>query len=631
MTEPIKLPSGPGTLKQVADAIAAAATVAPAQPEFGDDGGEGTDDHLPEDCPVTPLGIVGMTVFYLDENRQLIALAARDHSRLNLMKLFGNQTSYLYKYWPRLKEDTDGNFIAVGWKPELVAEVLMSAAATRGIWNPADRERGIGARRGDDGELVIHFGNRVTVFPAGPHPWRNRKDCAPGLIGRYIYPAAEPQPEAWPGLVPQGKDDPVAALLTMLNTWRWKRGEIDAVLLLGWFGAAMIAGALKWRAMCWVTGGAGCGKSTLQDMIKLMLAALLDAEDASAASIWQTLGNSTVPVALDEAEPEEDNRRLNALVKLARAAASGSKFRRGGNDHKAIQFTIQSAFLFSSILIPPMPPQDLSRMAILQLQKLPGNAKAPTLDPKKLRVVGQQLMRRMIDGWSRFEDTLEYFRASLAEVGHSPRGQDQFGILLACADILLNDATPSSDCETPAAWVLKLDAATINETEDQGQDEDAMLQFLLTTAVDPFRDGKRHLISHWLRRAAGFDGASTLDMEKAQEALGLHGLKVDHYDGVQCLAIATNHEGLAGIFANSHWKAKPGSPGVWNQAALRLPGAGRPLGKPDKDTGKRSPKTVFFAGAYSKATIVPMAIVLPMTPDEPPRSAQLPIPQVGDD
>lgn len=631
MTEPTKLPPGPGTLKLVADAIGAAATVAPQPPEdFADDGGDGTDGHLPEDCPVTPLGIVGMTVFYLDENRQLIALAARDHSRLNLMKLFGNQTGYLYKYWPRLKEDSEGNFVAIGWKPELVAEVLMSAAATKGIWNPADRERGVGARRGDDGELVIHFGNRVTVFPAGPHPWRNRKDCAPGVIGRYIYPAAEPQAEAWPGPIPRGKQDPVLELLTLLNTWNWKRGDIDAILLLGWIGASRLAGALKWRAMTWISGGAGAGKSTLQELLKLLLPDLMDGEDVSAASIWQTLGNSTVPVGIDEAESETDNRRLNALVKLARAAASGSKFRRGGNDHKAIQFTIQSAFLFTSILRPPMPPQDMSRMAILELRKLIAVAKVPLLEPKALRAVGQQIQRRMIDGWGRLEETLEYFRAALAEVGHTARGQDQFGILLACADILLNDATPSTDCEMPAAWVLKLDAANLVETEDQGQDEDAMLQFLLTTAVDPFRNGKRHLISHWVRIAAGFTGGMPLDIDQAQEALGLHGLKVDHYDGVQCLAMATNHEGLASIFAETHWAAKPGSPGVWTQAAQRLPGAGRPLGKPDKETGKRVPKTVYFAGSASKATIIPMAVVMPMTPDEPPRSAQLPMGELDD-
>lgn len=608
-------------LTLVADAIERAATVAPGPRDEEDYGG--TDGALPADSPVVPLGMIGMTVFYLDAAGQLVALPARDHSRLNIMKLFGRRVDFLYQCWPRLKLEGK-DFIVTGWKPEAAAEALMSAAAIKGIWNVANRERGLGARRGDDGELVIHCGDKVIVIPAGPNGWKNRQDCAPGVIGSYVYPSAERLPEPWPEPVARGAQDPVADLLLLLDTWNWKRGDMDAILLLGWIGAAIVAGALKWRPAMWITGGFGTGKSTLQELLKLLLGGLLDGANVTAASIWQTLGNTTLPVSLDEAEASSDNRRMNALIELARAAASGATFRRGGNDHKATQFTARSAFLFSSILMPPMPPQDLSRMAILQLQRLSGDGKGPKLDPKKWREVGQKLLRRMVEGWDRLDDTLDFFRAGLAEVGHSQRGQDQFGILLACADLLLNDATPSSDCEGPAAWVQKLNAADINETEDQGQDEDAMLQYLLTSAIDPFRNGQRHLVSHWVRQAAGFTEGTPLDLDKAQEALGLYGLKVDRFDGVLCLAIATNHQGLAQIFADSHWAAKPGSPGVWTQAALRLPSAGRPLGNPDGE-GKRRPKVVYFAGAYSKATIVPMAIVMPTSPEEPPRPARLPV------
>src|SRR5690349_15230298 len=70
---------------------------------------------LPEDCPVEPLGILDDVFFYLDASRQLRALPAREHSRLGLQALFGQQIELLFKFWPRLSQDDDGNVITTGW------------------------------------------------------------------------------------------------------------------------------------------------------------------------------------------------------------------------------------------------------------------------------------------------------------------------------------------------------------------------------------------------------------------------------------------------------------------------------------------------------------------------------------
>jgi hypothetical protein len=85
---------------------------------------------------------------------------------------------------------------------------------------------------------------------------------------------------------------------------------------------------------------------------------LLQSSDATAAAIRQIVGQASVPIALDEAESDEDNRSINKLVKLARDAASGSEAMRGGSDHNASRFTVRSPFMFGSILIPPLLPQD---------------------------------------------------------------------------------------------------------------------------------------------------------------------------------------------------------------------------------------------------------------------------------
>ena len=125
---------------------------------------------------------------------------------------------------------------------------------------------------------------------------------------------------------------------------------IDARLLLGWIGSAMMGAYLNYRPLAWITGDSKTGKSTLQELLGWVLGgALLQSPDASEAAVRQVLGQQSLPVAIDEAEAEEDNRKLLALVKLARIAASASgDIMRGGQDHQGHQFQAKTCFLFSS-------------------------------------------------------------------------------------------------------------------------------------------------------------------------------------------------------------------------------------------------------------------------------------------
>ena len=605
-------------IRAVRDAVDRAPVIAP-KPEAGPTLPD-WDGPLPADCPVTPLGIAGTVRFYLDYNRQLIPLEAREHSRLGIQGLFGRRSKELYDHWPRM--DKDGN--VTGWKPEAVAEALFQACSIKGVWDPFDRVRGTGARRGDDGELVLHCGDTILVFPKGAKAYAHRSECAPGVIGRYVYPGAEPSPQPSPEYAKSAdKGGPGGKLLTLLKTWNWRRSEVDAVLLLGWIGAAAIGGALNWRSMVWLTGGAGTGKSTLHELLKLVTVGIRQVSDTSGAGIWQQLKHSTVPIAIDELEAGADNRKQDSVINLARQAASGGKMWRGGQDHKGVEFTVRSAFLFSSILVPPLLSQDRSRLAILELDELGRDAKPPNLDPKEWRQVGLQVMRRMVDGWARFESTLEFYRMSLTQAGHSARGADQFGTLLACADLLLFDGEADSD--TTDSWISKLQAADMAETSDAARDQDYCLQHIVSMPVDPFRNGARNVVGHWIARAAGF-----IDPENAvegQNALQTFGLKVVTQDGRDFVAVANTHQGLSQLFAGTQWAGKPGTMGGWVQSLRRLPGACQALSDPGPD-GKRATKTLYFKGAYSKATLIPLEIAAPDSPDAPqraPRPIKLPL------
>lgn len=586
-------------------------------PDSAEDAGQGKMLFLPEGCPVQPIGINGATYYYLDQLGQLRELLAKDHSRLNLQSLFGRQSELLEEFWPRRTQNRKTlEWETTGWKPEMCAQSFMAACADRGVWSAEEKVRGAGAWRGPEGELVLHVGDQLLRVAAAPPaagvPWMVR---APGMVEKLVYPTSPPGLKPAAEAEAAGPDNAAAQLLRLFETWSFRRRDIDPHLMLGWVGAAMLGGALKWRAVGWITGGFNTGKSTLQDVLKWVLGdnGLLKTADGTPAAVRQILRFDSRPVAIDEAEAEEDGRKMNALVKLARDAATGSITLRGGQDHAAKAFTVRSCFMFGSILIPPLLPQDRSRICIFELDQLPRTGRANTLPMTERGVapLGPRLLRRLVQGWWRFDATLEGYRGALAAAGHSARGQDLFGTLLACADLLLWDVTP--DEATLAAWGAKLAAGQLAEVEGAVSDEAACLGYLLSsTVMDPVSRTQR-TIGEWVKAAAAdVSGAfvqedTVLRRDQARKVLQDIGLRIELQDGRQFLAVANVHRGLDRVYDKTQWASRPGAQGVWVQALRRLPHI-------------PSTKALWF-GSAARATLIPLEVVLSTADSAPPPPA----------
>lgn len=554
----------------------------------------GPRNGLGEACPVTPLGTQDGVYFYLDAVGQLRSLKARDHGNKDLLALFAPRTDFVHSTWPRMNR----NGLTDGWRPELAAEELMNACAFQGVWNAFDRVRGRGAWRDAAGGLILHVGDKVLL----DGEWRRT-----GMHDDFVYPAAPPVSRPMEGQAASVRMD---ELLALLKSWNWKRPELDPYLMLGWLGAAKVAGALHWRPLAWVTGDAGTGKSTLHALIKgLMGQGLLATSDATEAGIRQTLGNQTLPVAIDEAEADEDNRKLQSLIKLARQAASGGDITRGGADHSASRFQARSCFLLSSILIPPLKSQDRSRLAILDLKPLPIGGTEPKLEADWMGEMGAIMGRRMLDGWARFDATLRTYRTMLQQVGHGGRGADQFGTLLACMDLLLADTIPRP--EDAGQWASLLAVNSLSETSNNLGEAERCLAYLLTSSVALDGGGRPQTVAYWVDRAsadldAHFLGLETTDVNNAAEkALANIGMRVQRRkaDGSKWLAVAVAHQGLTRIFAGSHWQASSGANGVWGQALARLPDA-------DDDANVRITKK------QTKCVRLPLLLALQEGPEE---------------
>ncbi len=527
---------------------------------------------LPPECPVTPLGISGNVCWFLDPIGQVQTLPP-PYNRGQLLGLFLGQDFYLQWAWPKL-----GNKGVAGFAAEEAGPCLLRACAAKGPWKAADRIRGRGCWTDGNDNLVVHVGNEVLV--SGRYE-------RPGEYDGRVYPAHAKLARPWPAK----EELPLNAariLRVELRKWNWQRAEVDQHLLLGWLGCAFLGAALPWRPMIFITGDKGTGKSTLQALIKGVLGDwLVQAADATAAGIYQSIGMDCLAVALDELEAEADNKKDAAVLGLARKASSGAAMLRGSADHNAFEFQARSAFLFSSINAPPLPPQDLSRMGLLRLQKLVPGSVAPALDPTSLGMLGRVLMRQLINQWPRFHDTFNAFAAELGAAGMDGRGQAQFGTLLTVADMIEHDGWDEARLRFPVEtegdlvpWRAILRPEHMHEFEDQTENWLGCVAHLLGVRVEAWRGGSRQTVGQicldWWCKESGDKGGTgeDIDVTSANKALAQAGLRlVARKEGFRpswFLFVPNQNPLVRELFKDSHWQGAIGA-NVWSGALRQGP------------------------------------------------------------
>jgi hypothetical protein len=224
-----------------------------------------------------------------------------------------------------------------------------------------------------------------------------------------------------------------------------------------------------------------------------------------------------LPVLFDELEANRGQPPGKAVINLARLASSGGDAHRGGQDHEGHAFKAKTCFLFSSILLPPLLQQDRNRMAILELEKIPKDADPVELDAGKLRQLGRQFRRRLIDQWPRLEALLAKYRTALAGVGHGGRSQDQFGALLAVADVLLYDTVDEVFIDEAAGWVA---ADTLAEKSMELADEEEAVNYLASTVLKGRGGDELEPVSRHILAALQPDG------DRARDRLETYGLRI---------------------------------------------------------------------------------------------------------
>lgn len=513
--------------------------------------------HLPYNCPVRPLGYDGEDYYFVDTMGQMFNTGTAQMGVERIQKLFAGHEAWLDWAFPSF--DKKGK--VTGFKSEMVRRALYAACKERGAWSPSDMVRGRGAWRDPHGGLILHCGD---------HMWIDGEILDTGEYGEHLYVRRPRSMSPWPDPV-LPEDNPSPRIVEILRTWNMGRGDIDAVLLLGSIGVAMLGGALSWRPSLMIVGDAGVGKSELtgkDGVLKTVLGRMMvSTTNATEAGLYQLVGHDSVPIAIDELEGEDGIDQAQKVIKMARDAASGSVRIRGGQNHKGVEFQAQSTFFFSGINPPPMPPASLTRLAIVELLPLKGTSnKPPTLEAAD--TVGPRLLRILADNWKQLQYHLDDYSNILREHGHDSRGQKTFGTFLAVAHVMLGEegrkrlGLPNDDLSKWGEWLA---ADNVPELEGKAATWEQALNAIQTSVIENYSGGARRTVAHELEQLKNHGSVGDLRERLALIDLGL--VDDPNNKGHYLLAIPNQSRILAKAlngtpFSNGHQ-------GNWNYAFRR--------------------------------------------------------------
>ena len=425
-------------------------------PEIEDDDDDETEEHWSETAPFRCLGALAKTHYFIPNTfGQIIVLAQREMSPNNLFALA--RLSWFAKRWPIKSGRNTG-------KPDWIAIVdeIVAYSQSLGAYEPG-KLCGRGFWREEDG-LTIHLGDRL--LPPGKKAFVDPEDYASGKIYAKLQRLDGPHPKKKLRL------EECQKLLGIFEDLLWEN-PLSAYLLAGWTVLAPFSGYLRWRPHVWITGDAGCGKTTIMSdlVVPLTAGVSLHAEGSATSEpgLRQELGSDALPVILDEPEKDEKAaaQRIKVIIRMMRSASSTkAKVYKGTMSGKGQSFETRSMFCLGSVGGAVGGQQDKQRISLLQLRHHRTMGSVEKQEEhyhgilKRLARITPELSRQMLartTEWARtgkLDDLIETSIVAATTILGDRRHGDQYGTLLAGAYILQNDDLPTED--EMVAWMKDL-------------------------------------------------------------------------------------------------------------------------------------------------------------------------------
>ena len=250
-------------------------------------------------------------------------------------------------FWSRL---TDSDTLGTA-QAKKVGDVLLRESDQLGQVDLATIA-GRGAVRLENGEVAYHLGDRL--FKNGVElPLDNDQQAW----------LAEPRLE----LGKAASTEDMRRIARAVMEYRWATPD-DGRRLMGWIVAAIIGGALDWRPHLLMTAPAAQGKSWLIRHVvqKVMGPLLIRVADATPAALARLTAHSSLPIAIDEAEPTSP--MVLEMLKLLRvsAGAEGLRIRADSTTGGVVTQAPRFAAMLSSTASPMLQRADATRLTVVR-------------------------------------------------------------------------------------------------------------------------------------------------------------------------------------------------------------------------------------------------------------------------
>ncbi len=534
------------------------------------------DDELERDGYFTVLGYDGPAYYIFHHDKgQVMELSKSDFTDNGMIELAP------LHWW---EENFPGE---KGMNKKMAANWFFRLANSRGIYDPS-RIRGRGAWR-DKGRHVFHLGDQVVVD--------GQVMGITHVQSRYVYQMARRMPEPDSQIL---TNDEGANLLRVASMVRWSKAA-SAPLLAGWTFLAPICGALKWRPHIWITGSAGSGKSTIQNMFcsSLMAGIGVNAQgNSTEAGIRQELRADALPVLIDEAESSDDKERarMEAILSMIRQASSESQAKtlKGTISGSSNRYNIRSMFCLASINTNIDKKADIDRLTKLVILP-PKDASASEEHWRKLsdelhkitsdETIAARMLARALYLMPVITQTVDVFCKAAARHFGSQREGDQFGTLMAGAWSLSRDVVPTEDQALAMITAYNWDEHTEDSNDD---DAGKALEAVLGAKIKAGMVGDVS-IYELIRETSSLHRRELLPKEEAVRLLVQNGIKIEA--GGVCFG--TSITNLKALVSKTAYVTD------LRGQLLRLPGASR-----------NDNRSVRFNGFPSKCVVLPMSFIL---------------------
>lgn len=352
-------------------------------------------------------------------------------------------------HWNSLKEDNETNKKLA----ERMTAFLIMECENKGIFQPYNI-KGVGMWK-DGSNYVMHCGNQLFVNGnyIKPHKFK----------GKNAYPLRQTNIDITDN--PLGNKE-ANKLRELCKRVSWEN-TLSGDLLAGWCVIAPVCAVLKWRPHIWVTGPSQGGKTTvLEKIVRRMVGniGLYFEGGTTEAAFRQLLGCDGRPIILDESESESQKDKVitQDILLLARRSSSGAMIAKGSSGGKAQEYTVRSAFCFSSINTPIKQRADESRISKLKIVK--DRSEGATDKYKNLEIdldtilteeFGKRLLTRTVLNIENLIKNINTFVSAASNVLKDKRAADQIAPMLAGLHLLTS--TKEISLEEAIQWIGQQD------------------------------------------------------------------------------------------------------------------------------------------------------------------------------